>query len=120
MTKNSETLIEILEHLPQFLILKDFYPKTLINSNNVVERNYRFFNNDEFENDLKDIIRNILSLDDISISLAFNLFFARKNTLLDENEPDRKLSKEEISLKAKPWVNKNIQSLIRERGRQAI
>ena len=41
--------------------------------------------------------------DDISESLAFNLFFARVNTLLDEHAPNHKLSKKEISLKAKPW-----------------
>ena len=74
LTKNSKTLIDkillnsiefntfssnltsqISDHLPQFLILKDFYHNTLINSNNVFERNYRFFNHDEFKNDLKDI-----------------------------------------------------------------
>ena len=39
---------QISDHLPQFLILKDFYHKILINSNNVYELNYRFFNHDEF------------------------------------------------------------------------
>ena len=62
LTKNSKTLIDniflnsiefntfsgnltsqILDHLLQFLILKDFYHKTLINNNNAFERNYRFF-----------------------------------------------------------------------------
>ena len=94
LAKNSKTLIDniflnsiefntfsgnltsqISDHLPQFLILKDSYHKTLINSNNVFERNYRFFNHDEFKNDLKDIPwDNILSSDDISASLAFDLF----------------------------------------------
>ena len=70
---------QILDHIPQFLILKDFYHKTLINSNNVFERNYRFFNHDEFKNDLKDIPwDNILSSDDISASLAFDFFCKSK------------------------------------------
>ena len=45
------------------------------------------------------------------------VFFARVNTLLDENVLKPKLSKKEILLKAKPWINKNIQVLMRERNR---
>ena len=87
----------------------------MINSN-VFERNYRFFNHGEFKNDLKDISwDNILSSDDISASLAFDLFFARVNTLLDEHAPNHKLSKKGTLLKAKTWINKNIQGLMRER-----
>ena len=44
-------------------------------------------------------------------------FFARVNTLLDEHAPNHKLSKKEIPLKEKPWKNKNILSLMRERDR---
>ena len=75
-------------------------------------------NHDEFKNDLKDIRwDNILSSDDISANLAFDFFFARVNTLLDEHAPNHGLSKKEISLKAKPWINKNIQALMREHDR---
>ena len=56
-------------------------------------------------------------MDGISGSLSFGLFVARVNTLLDEHEPYDKLTKKEISLKAKPWIYKNIQSLMRERDR---
>ena len=59
----------------------------------------------------------MLSSDDISASLAFDLFFARVNTLLDEHALNHKLSKNEISLKVKPWINKNVQDLTRERDR---
>ena len=37
--------------------------------------------------------------------------------MLDEHAPNHKLSKKEISLKAEPWINKNIQSLMGERAR---
>ena len=49
--------------------------------------------------------------------MALDLFLARANTLLDEHAPNHKLSKKEISLKAKPCINKNIQGLVRERDR---
>ena len=90
---------QILDHFPQFLILKDFYHKTLFNSNNFYERNYRFFNHEKLKNELKDIPwDNILSSDDISGSLAFDLLFARVNILLDEYVLNHKLSKKEIPL----------------------
>ena len=53
----------------------------------------------------------------ISPQVWLSIFFARVNTLLDEHAPNHKLSKKEISLKAKPWINKNIQALMRERDR---
>ena len=43
---------------------------------------------------LKDIPwDNILSPNNITASLAFDLFFAKVNTLLDEDAPNHKLSK---------------------------
>ena len=45
--------------------------------------------------------------------MAFDLFFVRVNTLLDEHAPNHKLSIKEIILKVKPWINKNIQDLMR-------
>ena len=56
-------------------------------------------------------------MDDISFSLAFNLFFSRVNTLLDESTRNHKLSKKEISLNTESWTNKNIESLMREHNR---
>ena len=48
------------------LTLKDFQHKTLIKINDVFEQNYRFFNDDEFKNDLIDIPwDNIISPDNI-------------------------------------------------------
>ena len=113
-TVSGNLALKILDHLLQFSILKDFYHQTLINSNNVFERNYRFFNHDEFKNDLKDNPwDNILSSDDTSVSLAFDLFLTRVNTLLDEHASNRKLSKKEISLKA----SYHIQALMKEHCR---
>ena len=96
---------QLLDHLSQFLILKDLYPKTLINSNNVFEGNYMIFN-DEFRKDLKDIPWDNILSDDILASVVFDLFFPRLDTLIDEHAPNHKLSKKEISLKAKPLINK--------------
>ena len=113
-TISGNLALQILDHLLQFSILKDFFHQTLINSNNIFEQNYRFFNHDEFKNDLKEIPwDNILSSDDTSVSLAFDLFLTRVNILLDDHASNRKLSKKEISLKA----SYHIQALMKEHCR---
>ena len=137
LTKNSKTLIVnvflnsiefetfsgnltslISEHLPQLLILKDFHRKSTVANNIVYERNYQFFNDDEFKKHLKSIPwENILSQVNLSASSAFDLFFKQINTLLDQHAPIHKLSKKQISLKKKPWISKSIQSFMRERNR---
>ena len=50
----------------------------------------------------------------MSTSLAFHLFFARVNTLLDEHTLNHKLCEKEISLKVRQRINENIWSLRRE------
>ena len=74
LTKNSKTLIDniflnsiefetffknltsvISDYLPQLLILKDFHRKSPVTDNIAYEGNYRFFNDNEFKNDLKRI-----------------------------------------------------------------
>ena len=134
LTKNTKTMIDniflnsiefetftgnltslISDHLPHLLILKDFQRKSTITYNIVYERNYRFFNDKEFKNDLKSIPwENILSQVNLSASSAFDLFFKQISTLLDEHAPIRKLSQKELSLKNKAWIRRSSPSLTRE------
>ena len=51
---------------------------------------------------------------DISASLAFLFSFAGVNILLDKHASYHQLSKTGVSLKAKPWVNHNVNALMRE------
>ena len=98
--------------------LKDFHCKSAGANNIIYERNYWFFNDNEFKNDLQSIpCQNILSQVNLSASSAFGMFFKQINTLLDEHTPIHKISRKELSLKKKPWISKIIQSLMRERDR---
>ena len=90
LTKSSKTLINNIflnsiefetfsrksDHLPQLLILKDFHYKSIVTNNIVYERNYRFFNDNKFKDDLRNIPwENILSQVNLPASSAFDLFF---------------------------------------------
>ena len=118
-TKNfSSNLTSLIsDHTPQLLILKDFHRKSAV-TNNIYDRNYWFFNDNEFKNDLKsNPWENILSQANLPASSAFDLFSKQVNTLLDEHAPIHKLLKKELPLKKKLWISKSIQSLMRERDR---
>ena len=90
LTKSSKTLINNIflnsiefetfsrksDHLPQLLILKDFHYKSIVTNSIVYERNYRFFNDNKFKDDLRNIPwENILSQVNLPASSAFDLFF---------------------------------------------
>ena len=79
LSKNSRTLIDnislnsiefktfsgnlasiISDHLPQLLILKDFYRKSIVTNSIVYERNYQLFNDNKFKNDLKSMTWEII------------------------------------------------------------
>ena len=90
----------------------------MVNNNDVFKQNYRFFNDGEFKNDItRD---NILPPDNIFAIFALDFFLARINTLLDGHRPNNSFSKKEILLKAKSWINNNIQYLRRECDRLFI
>ena len=67
--------LQISDHLSQFLILKDFYHESLVNSNNVFERNCRLFSNDEFKNDFKKFLGIIIYLPMISPQVWLSIRF---------------------------------------------
>ena len=92
ITFSGNLTLQMSDHLPQFLILKDFYHKTLINSINFFERN-----DDDFKNVVKDIPRdNVLWV--ISPQVPRSIcFFQRVNILLDEHVLNHKLSKKDIT-----------------------
>ena len=61
------------DHLAHLLILKDFHRKPTLTNNIVYKRNYRFFNDNDFKNDLKSIPwENILSQANVQRLICFS------------------------------------------------
>ena len=101
------------------MILNDFHNKTQKPKTEVYERNFKFFNDDEFKTDLRGIPwENILAQDNLNASAALDVFYMKINRLLDEHAPIHKLSKREISLKLKPWITKDIHILMKLREKK--
>ena len=106
------------DHLFQFVILEGFFKEIPINESNRYERNLKNFNEREFQETLSGVNWDtILSLDNNDPNLSINNFYNHLNLLLDDFAPYEKLSKKEIKLKTKPWINKNIQDLMKKRDK---
>ena len=104
---------KISDHLLQFVVLKDF---TLSNDKlkrQLYARDYRKFNHQNFSNDLANLDWDIKPQFDASF--AFTWFHDSLDNLL--NAPWRSLTQREISLRAKPWLNNDIQKLMRKRDK---
>ena len=66
---------------------------------------------------LDEIINNtnwdhIINLSNNDTNMCMNNFFNHVTYILDELAPYKKLSKREIKLKSKPWINNNILFII--------
>ena len=109
---------QIADHLIQFVLLEGFYKKVPRKKQVVYERDFKYFNEHEF----KEILANFdweaelcYNINDSNISLE-NLV-NKVNFLLDECAPFKKLNKKELELKQKPWINKEILTLIYQRDK---
>ena len=102
-------LIEISDHLIQFLILEGFVKEKSIAETNLYKRDFSYFNEREFEDDVYkfnwDRICNLKSKDP---NLSCSNFFNNITYLLDEFAPYRKVSKKEYQLMLKPWISNEI------------
>ena len=103
-------LVQISDHLIQYLVLENFYRPTKIPKKCIYKRDFKNFNEREFN---EEVIHRInwdgicdLSLNDPNVSC--NNFINTINYHLDEYAPYRKQTKKECELLEKPWINNTI------------
>ena len=110
--------IQLSDHLFQFVTLQGFFKDLLPTKINIYERNFKYFNKREFEEEL-----NKMNWDSI-----LHLYISDPNTsmdnlynnlvyMLDEYAPYKKISKKEFKLKSKPWIDSEIRNKIYERDK---
>ena len=109
-------LIEISNHLIQFLILEGFIKGSSLPETNLFKRDFRNFNEREFEETvLKMNSQNICNLQSNDPNLSCNNYFNSITYLLDEFAPFRKVTRNEHKLMLKPWISKDILRKCKER-----
>ena len=107
--------INISDHLAQFLIIPEEYYK-FTKKHNLLKRNYKNFDRDNFILDLLEINWvNIISVDKNDPNHSFNSFETKIYSLIDTYLPQKKITNKEIKLEFKPWITYGICKSIQRR-----
>ena len=110
--------MSISDHLIQFVFLTNLKKVFKIQKQENLKRDFSVYNEDEFSKDLQTIDWNdILKIYDADTNKSFDTFYGLLDKLVDEHAPLKKLTKKQISLKSKPWVNKEIKFLMIKRDK---
>ena len=110
-------LVEISDHLIQYLILENFHQPSKIPSKTIYKRDFRNFNEREFNDEVihKTNWEEICQLHLNNPNISCKSFIDTINFHLDEYAPYRKLTKKECELLDKPWINNSILGKCSER-----
>ena len=109
--------IQLSDHLFQFVTLQGFF-KDLPKKINIYERNFKYFNEREFEEELNKMNwDSILHLDISDPNTSMDNLYNNLVYMLDEYAPYKKISKKEFKLKSKPWIDSGIRNKIYERDK---
>ena len=114
-SKSGNILCEITDHYPQFIIAE----KNIVDykSCSFAKRDSSSFNEGKFVDDYTSLDLDMLHKHDISIDNKFDYFYQNLSDLVDRHVPSKKMTKKDIKLYSKPWINSKIVRLIRYRDR---
>ena len=109
-SNSGNLLLELSDHLIQFLILEGFVKKMSLPDINLYKRDLSNFNEREFE----ELVINgldwggICNLDKKDPQYSLKEFIETLNFYLDEMAPYKKVTKKEYKLTLKPWITEKI------------
>ena len=102
----------------QFIILEDFIKPSSPCKSNTCKRNFKNFGRSKLKEDFYKINWDkVIHENDNNINDAFNCFYKTLHEILDHHAPLIKITKKEQTLHLKPWINKEIQYLMRKRDK---
>ena len=103
------------DHLIQFVLLEGFLCDTFPKKSNIYERNFRDFNEREFNETINQIDwDSVLKVTEMDPNSSINNFHNNIIYLLDEFAPFHKMSKKELKLRSKPWMDNTILKKIKK------
>ena len=95
----------ILDHLPQFFILTEFFSKSHPTKYNIISHDWEKFNNQSFLQDFEKINWNqVLQLNQNNVNITFENYLNTVNTLINSHAPLKKLNKKQRKFQQKPWI----------------
>ena len=91
--------LSISDHLPQFIILPEFFSKSPPTKYNIISHDWEKFDNQSFLQDFEKINWNqVLQLNQNNVNIAFENYLNTVNTLINSHTPLKKLNKKQRKL----------------------
>ena len=102
----------ISDHLPQFLIIQNLkQPSFNQNPPPISFRDYKKFNKEAFKTELSELDWSFVTQNN-DINLGFETFLRFINKTLDKNAPIKTVKKRKNKTISKPWITRDIKTLI--------
>ena len=116
VTSNSGNLTATVydHHLPQLVIASNIFSNSpLGKKSNVYERKWTNFDGENFILDyLEEDWNSSTKKEQVSVNLSFQSFLRKLNFILDKYASLKKVSKNKLKFKSKPWITSGIQKSI--------
>ena len=110
-TVSGNILTQITDHFPQFLIVK--HAGIAYKNLSYSYHDFSKLNIDRLQSDFANLDLTYLNHDQVDINSKFNRFLSNLDKLVKTHAPLKKLTKNEVKLRNKPWINGKIQKMIR-------
>ena len=108
-SNSGNLLIQLSDHLIQFLILDGFIKERALPKSNIFKRDFSYFNEREFLEVINSMDwESICAIQNGNANASFNDFYNSIIYYLDEFAPYKKVTKNELKLMLKPWISNEI------------
>ena len=103
----------ISDHLPQFLIAPDIFSSPLSTKMNIFETDWSKFDQENFILDYLSVDwENLIKSNCGNVDQSFVSFLAKFNSILDLYAPLKKISKQKLKFRNKPWITLGLKKSI--------
>ena len=114
-TKSGNILTQVADHFPLFLIVRK---AVVVNkTQSYYQHDYSKFDEGKFLADFNNLNFEYLNDNQSDVNAKFNRFLANVNEIVKKHAPLKKLTKNDLKLRNKPWINNRIQNMMRLRDR---
>ena len=103
----------ISDHLPQFAIIPNMFGNTTSNKPNIYQRDWSKFDQENFILDYFSIDwEDLLEIDELNVDNSTHMSLEKINILLDTYAPLKRIDKNKLRFKSKPYITLGLQKSI--------
>ena len=107
------TAATIFDHLPQFEITPNMFGNSTSNKSNIYERGWIKFDRENFVQDYLSIYwEYLLKIDKPNVDNSNQMYLEKINILLENYALLKRIDKQKLRFKSKPWINLGLQKSI--------